>query len=288
MKQKRTYLKVKEISLKVGDFLDQKGFYLVIFLCIIVIGATIGVVSIRDYQKMKLNIQPEEKVGSSYSGDGIVKKAEEQEIQTVIAKVTEQTKPNKDEIKIDNNKSISNENKKAVTTKQINNSVKKNQDKKVEQPVKTIQKEPDNVEVTINKQLKFDWPVFGKIINSYAKDSLIFSKTLQQWTTHEGVDIYSEEGTPVRTAAEGVIKSIKNDPVYGITIIIEHKDGTKTIYANLSTGRMVKVGQVVKRGKAISGIGRTSGFECEDETHLHFEVIKDGNRVNPSEYLPSM
>jgi len=288
MKQKRTYLKVKEISLKVGDFLDQKGFYLVILLCIIVIGATIGVVSIRDYQKLKLNIGPEEKVGSSYSADAIAKKNEEPEIQTVIAKVTEQTKPVKNEIKIDSNKSAYNENEKVITTKQSSNSVKKNQVKKVEQPAKIIQKEPDDVQIRINQQLKLDWPVFGKIINSYAKDSLIFSKTLQQWTTHEGVDIYSEEGTPVRTAAEGVIKSIKNDPVYGITIIIEHKDGIRTIYSNLSTGKMVKAGQAVKRGKAISGIGRTAGFECEDEPHLHFEVIKDGNRVNPDGYLPSM
>jgi len=293
MKQKRTYSKIKDISFKVGEFLDRKGFYLVIFLCIVVIGATIAVVSIRDYQKLKISIEPEQKMigkaGTEYAKDLDLKKTDEPAVQSVIGKVTEQIKTSEKVVILDNSKNISSGQKKLSTNTRINSieKPKKELNKNAVKTNRVIKKVSNNVQNN-DEPLRFDWPVFGKIINSYAKDSLIFSKTLQQWTTHDGVDIYSEEGSPVRTTAEGVVKSIKSDPIYGITIIIEHKNGTKTVYSNLSTGKMVKAGQFVKRGKVISGIGRTAGFECEDEPHLHFEVIKGGEQVNPIGLLPSI
>ncbi|MGE5473357.1 MAG: peptidoglycan DD-metalloendopeptidase family protein [Ignavibacteriales bacterium] len=289
MKQKRTFLKMKNYSLKIGDFLDKKGFYLVIFLCIIVIGATIAVVSIRDYQRLKINFETEDnstdKVASNYSKNAVVNKSAQPEAQTVTGKVSEQSKPAENLIKLDSNKNVSTENKQISKENKMSNQAKRNDEKNIEERKDTEKRKTESNIDKRNQPLNLDWPVFGKIINGFAKDSLIFSKTLQQWTTHDGIDINSKEGTPVRTAAEGVVKSIKNDPIYGITIIIEHNDRTKTIYSNLSTAKMVKVGQAVKRGKVISGVGRTAGFECEEEAHLHFEVNKDGKTINPIEYL---
>jgi len=289
MNQKKTYSKIKDISLKTGNFLDKNGFYLVIFLCIIVIGATIAVVSIRDYQKLKINIVSEPKTTAKVDTEDLnIKKTEEPAAQTVIGKVTERPK-SKDRVIVLNNKNNISAKEKELSSIIRANSTKNNDkpNKKVQKTNKVTPQKSNNVQDS-DKPLSFDWPVFGKIINGYAKDSLIFSKTLQQWTTHEGVDIASKEGTPVRTAADGIIKSIKIDPIYGITIIIEHKNGTKTVYSNLSSGKMVKAGQFVKRAKVISGVGRTAGFECEEEAHLHFEIIKNEKNVNPDGYLPSI
>lgn len=287
MKQKRTYLKIKDCSLKIGDFLDKKGFYLVIFLCIVVIGATIGIVSIRDYQKLKINYETENSTTGQMASDynAYAHKIEKSEAQTVIGKVSEQPELSGNAIKVDSNKNIAAEEKQNPKVKQFPKSIEKNNENSIKNKNENKQNKADAIIKESNEPLSLDWPVFGKITSNFAKDSLIFSNTLQQWTTHEGIDINCKEGTPVRTAAEGVVKSIKNDPVYGITVIIEHKDGINTVYSNLSTAKMVKVGQVVKRGKVISGVGRTAGFECEDEAHLHFEVTKDGERINPVEYL---
>ncbi|MGE5329180.1 MAG: peptidoglycan DD-metalloendopeptidase family protein [Deltaproteobacteria bacterium] len=296
MKQKMRYSKAKDISLKVGNFLDQKGFYLVIFLCIIVIVATIAVVSIRDYQRLKINIVSEPQTTTKLAAENEKswdsKNTEKPVDKAVVGKMIEKPETGNKAVVLDNSKNISTGSKGSRVTVKISSTEKKNEkpNKKVQQADKSgkiISQESKDVQNS-NKPVDFDWPVFGKIINEYAKDSLIFSKTLQQWTTHHGVDISGKEGTPVRTAAEGIIKSIKSDPIYGITITIEHKNGTKTIYSNLSTGKMVKVGQNIKRGKVISGIGKTAGFECQDEPHIHFEVIKDEECANPVEYLPRL
>ena len=56
-------------------------------------------------------------------------------------------------------------------------------------------------------------------------------------------------------------------------------------YANLSTKAMVKVGQSIKKGDPISGIGNPTGLEMNEVPHLHFEVLSNGKNVDPKEYL---
>jgi murein DD-endopeptidase MepM/ murein hydrolase activator NlpD len=67
----------------------------------------------------------------------------------------------------------------------------------------------------------------------------------------------------------------------GITITVEHGNGYSTIYAHLSRS-IVKVGDVVERGRSIGMVGMTGNTTGP---HLHYEVIKDGDNVNPEEYF---
>ena len=91
------------------------------------------------------------------------------------------------------------------------------------------------------KEIKFEKPVEGEIIKEFAKDNLVFSNTLNEWTTHVGIDIKAAKTTVVKASYEGTVESIKNDPRYGLTVIIEHDDGYKTIYSNLLTSEFVVV-----------------------------------------------
>ena len=125
----------------------------------------------------------------------------------------------------------------------------------------------------------------ASITKEYAKDSLVYSETLKEWTTHLGVDIKAEKGTEVKAASEGTVKSIKNDPRYGLTIIIEHSNGYKTVYANLLTTELVSEGEKIKQGQTIGTVGDTAVYEVVDEPHLHFEIIKNNENVNPSDYI---
>lgn len=135
------------------------------------------------------------------------------------------------------------------------------------------------------KELAFAKPVEGEITKEFAKDNLIYSETLKEWTTHMGIDIKAEKTTIVKAAESGTIKSIKNDPRYGLTIVIEHEDGFKTIYANLLTSEFVVEGEKVEKGQSIGTVGNTGVFESADEPHLHFEIIKDSMQVDPNIYL---
>ena len=140
----------------------------------------------------------------------------------------------------------------------------------------------ENQESETKKELSFERPVEGEIVREYAKDSLIYSETLQEWTTHTGIDIKADKTTVVKAAEAGTIKSIKNDPRYGLTIVIEHDDQYQTIYSNLLTSEFVVEGEKIEKGQAIGTVGNTAVFEIADEPHLHFEIWKDSLPVDPT------
>lgn len=136
-----------------------------------------------------------------------------------------------------------------------------------------------------NKELSFEKPIDGEIVKEYAKDNLIYSNTLQEWTTHLGIDIKADKTTVVKSAETGKVKSIKNDPRYGLTIVIEHDKGYQTVYSNLLSSEFVVEGEKVEKGQSIGTVGNTAAFEIADEAHLHFEILKDSIQVDPNIYL---
>ncbi len=126
--------------------------------------------------------------------------------------------------------------------------------------------------------------VNGEIINGFTGDSrLVYSKTLKQWCKHTGIDIKGTPGGEVKAAMDGIVESITEDPLRGIEIVLkhEHEKDLRTVYTGVSTGDMVKVGQQVVQGQTISGLGKTAAFEILDPAHLHFEVLLDGDHQDP-------
>ena len=156
----------------------------------------------------------------------------------------------------------------------------KNTNTKTESTNKTA-----NSKAIENKELSFEKPIDGEIVKEYAKDNLIYSNTLQEWTTHLGIDIKADKTTVVKSAEAGKVKSIKNDPRYGLTIVIEHDNGYQTVYSNLLSSEFVVEGEKVEKGQSIGTVGNTAAFEIADEAHLHFEILKDSIQVDPNIYL---
>lgn len=91
--------------------------------------------------------------------------------------------------------------------------------------------------------------------------------------------------TVVKASEAGTVKSIKNDPRYGLTIVILHDNGFETVYSNLLTSEFVVEGEKVGKGQSIGTVGNTAAFEVADDSHLHFEILKDSIQVDPSIYL---
>lgn len=163
-----------------------------------------------------------------------------------------------------------------------NNLLKTNQ---ITPVAKTEIKENLNLDNDDNRKVAFEMPVEGEIIKNFATDTLVYSETLKEWTTHTGIDIKAEKTVVIKSAESGVVKKIKNDPRYGLTIIIEHDNGYKTVYSNLLSSEFVVEGEKVEKGQSIGTVGNTAAFESVDEPHLHFEIIKDSVFLNPTEYL---
>ena len=139
--------------------------------------------------------------------------------------------------------------------------------------------------IETKKEITFVRPTEGEIICEYAKETLIYSETLKEWITHTAIDIKADKTSVIKASADGVVKSIVNDPRYGLTVVIEHDDGYETVYANLLTAEFVVAGEEVTQGQTIGTAGNTASFESSMECHLHFELIKDGEYLDPAIYL---
>ena len=149
----------------------------------------------------------------------------------------------------------------------------------------TITEETSSNTEEQKQELSFAKPVEGEIMKDFAKDNLIYSNTLEEWSTHTGIDIKADKTTVVNASEAGTVKSIKNDPRYGLTIVLEHTDGYETVYSNLLTSEFVVEGEKVEKGQALGTVGNTAAFEIADEPHLHFEILKDSVAIDPSIYI---
>lgn len=148
----------------------------------------------------------------------------------------------------------------------------------------------DTKQVTQNKEekkeeLKFITPIKGEILRDFSPDSLVYSNTLEEWVTHNGIDIKADKTSVVVASCDGKVSSITNDPRYGLTVIIEHKNGFQTIYRNLLTAEFVVEGEEVSQGQTIGTVGNTAAFEIADDDHLHFEMLENGEYVDPKNYI---
>lgn len=98
---------------------------------------------------------------------------------------------------------------------------------------------------------------------------------------HNGVDFAGKPDSPIFVTADGVVRHAGWVPSFGQAILVDHGFGYSTLYAH-TTGIQVKPGDVVKRGDKIATMG-SSGQSTG--THLHYEVWKDGQVVNPRNYF---
>ena len=103
----------------------------------------------------------------------------------------------------------------------------------------------------------------------------------QSSSFHSGVDIRGYYGTPVYATADGTVSMAKYYGSYGNAIIITHSDTFQTLYGHLME-MDVEDGDVVKKGDIIGSVGSTGR---STGPHLHYEVIKDGEPVDPKAYF---
>lgn len=149
----------------------------------------------------------------------------------------------------------------------------------------TSNENSNQLNTKVSTETQFIFPVEGEVIKEFAKDNLIYSETLEEWITHLGIDIKADRTTVVKAVADGTVKSIKNDPRYGLTVTIEHNDGYTSVYSSLLTAEFVKEGEKVTQGQTIGTVGNSAVFEVAEDNHLHFELLKDGSNINPEIYL---
>ena len=114
-----------------------------------------------------------------------------------------------------------------------------------------------------------------------ARNQFVVSAYYGDGRNHKGIDLAADCGTPIFATAAGKVTFSGWDGDYGYTVIIQHSNGMKTRYAH-ANALCVKTGATVAQGEMIATVGST-GWSTGN--HLHFEVIVNGNRVNPGPYI---
>lgn len=126
-------------------------------------------------------------------------------------------------------------------------------------------------------------PVDGEVLSEFSGGELVKSETTGAWQTHNGVDIKAAVGDAVKAVDDGTVKAVENDPLWGVTVTIDHGNGIVTKYCNLNSGVTVQAGQKVSGGEEIGAVGSTADIESSTQSHLHFEVLKNGSYTDPKE-----
>ena len=185
-------------------------------------------------------------------------------------------------------KSFENEAKQSSVNTTNENVVEKHMAKEEGEKKEEAPKEKENNVAEVPKvpdKISFSYPVKGKIVKDFSGDELVFFETLKDWRTHNGVDISASEGTEVLAAADGTVEKISDKGMYGKTIVILHRDNISTVYSNLNDEVDVEEGNNVLSGTKIGKVGNSATAEALDEPHLHFEVCKNEEYLDPKDYL---
>lgn len=131
----------------------------------------------------------------------------------------------------------------------------------------------------------FTLPLGTEILRDYAPDRPMYSATMGDWRTHNGIDFQGADGDQVKAIAYGTVSKIYDDTLLGTVVEIDHGNGLIARYCGLNKETLeVKPANTVDAGTLLGYLG-TVPFEKTDISHLHFEIIYNGKNTDPLEIM---
>ncbi len=135
--------------------------------------------------------------------------------------------------------------------------------------------------VTRMENVKAPLSDMSGVINGFSGSELVKNETTGSWQTHNGVDLSADVGSEVYAVSNGCVTAVENDPLWGVTVVIDHNNGFITRYCSLADDLSVQKGDMVTSGDLLGVIGNTADIESSEPSHLHFEVMHNGRYVDP-------
>jgi len=118
----------------------------------------------------------------------------------------------------------------------------------------------------------------GRLVSGYG---MRFHPILKYRRMHWGIDFSAPTGTPIYATADGEVSFTGSKGTYGNCVMIKHGYGYETLYGHMNS-YIVKRKQKVKRGEIIGYVGNTG---LSRAPHVHYEILKDGKKINPVNYF---
>ena len=135
-------------------------------------------------------------------------------------------------------------------------------------------------------EIVFSLPVSGATVSTGY--SFWYNSTLNRYNLHTGVDFKAEAGTSVTAAYAGTVESVTQTLLEGGKVVIDHGNGLKTEYASIDVSESLRAGDKVEQGDVLGTVSAAAdamGNEYNEGAHLHFEVVENGESIDPVAYL---
>ena len=271
-------MKKRTIWTKLGDFLEGRGFYIVLALCIVAIGGSgyylYRMISLSD----QLSNQTVSAQASVPSGAAQEKTDTEQAVEDAVKAAADRAAAAKAKAE-EKTKTAAAKTQEKDPTK----SAQGDQDltAKPSQDAKANQTKP----AAGTPAASWSWPVTGKVLATFSTNKLSYNRALEDWRAHTGMDISAQVGDIVASACDGTVIAVQENVMLGQTVTIQTADKLKVTYGNLAAQVPVKAGDTVKAGQTIGNVGKTAAGEAHDKAWIHLAVEKDGKAVDPKPYL---
>ena len=259
---------------RVLQFAENKGFYMILGLCVVAIGVSAYVLFFTTPEQEPLT--------------GVVVGEEPQA--GVSGQVPDVTVPDKPE---DKTPPAVQQIEEPQTQEPQPVALPETKPEKPQPASAPVEEKPSNA-VQVGAQTTVKQPIFtlpvqaAEIQREYSGNDLVPDPTMGDWRTHGGLDIAAALGTKVLAMSDGTVTDIRQDGLMGTTVVIDHGNGVRSTYCGLAGEPAVRVGDTVTTGKVIGGVGETAIAESGLVSHLHLEVSLQGVPVDPMNYLPKL
>ena len=139
-------------------------------------------------------------------------------------------------------------------------------------------------EIHFDAAADLSWPIQGNVILNYNMDQTVYFATLDQYKYNPAVIIQAAVNTPVNAVASGQVTSIETNEETGLTMTVDMGDGYSARYGQLKEIPKDQ-GDYVESGETIGYINEPAKYYSVEGSNLYFQLLKDGQPVNPMEYL---
>ena len=242
-----------------------KGAAVGIVICFVAVIAMVGAYTFNDYQKQideqvaKAEKQAEEltKETEETTTDDIVLPEAEEETQGTEEQTAEEELPMEDDTQQEENESSAEES--AASG--------------------------DNTSgVWFSEDSILTWPASGAVIMSYSMDQTVFFQTLEQYKYNPAMIIGGEVGETIGASAAGIVTNIEETAQTGTTVTLDMGNGYSAVYGQLSDVP-VAVGDYVGAGESLGTLSEPTKYYSVEGPNLYFEVLKDGEPVDPMNFM---
>lgn len=149
---------------------------------------------------------------------------------------------------------------------------------------KNVAKKTEEKKLSFSSETKISWPVEGNVLMNYSMDQTVYSATLDQYCFHPAIVIQANVNDKVQAAVDCQVTDLSTNEETGLTLTTDLGNGYTAVYGQLKEVSWKK-GDRIKEGETVGYIAEPTKYYSVEGSSLYFAMKKDGNPVNPMDYL---